>query len=221
MDVYQTEEEQIEAIKKWWRDNGTSMVVGVVIALSAVFGWKSWQKHGAEGAERASVAYESVVEAVQNAENSGDTSSIENTTVTHLGEKMLEEHQDTTYSQLAALLLAKHAVEKEDLSGAATHLQWAIDNTDDESIRMVAKLRLAKVLLAQDNGDEALTLLDSEKVPAFEAAVEELKGDIYLSKDDSVQARKAYSAASVAAKRMNKPRPILELKLDDLAVSES
>lgn len=220
MDVYQTEEEQIEAIKKWWKDNGTSVIVGVLLALSAVFGWKTWQTHDIERAEKASVAYEAVVNAVENAQST-DADSLENSTVNHLGEKMLEEYKGTTYSELTALLLAKHAVEKDDLEGAVKQLQWAVDNTDDESIRMVAKLRLAKVLLAQNKADDALAILNSEQVAAFEATVEELKGDIYLSKDDKDQARRAYKTASAAAKKANIPRPLLDLKLDDIAVSDS
>lgn len=220
MEVYQTEEEQIEAIKKWWNDNGTSVVVGVCVALAAFFGWQSWQKHESEVAEGASVSYQSLIDAVKNAESAG-AGDVEDSTVSHLGSKVLEEHAGTTYSQLSALLLAKYAVEKDDLEDAANKLQWAIEHTNDESIRMVAKVRLAKVLLAQDKADEALKILNSEKVEAFEATVEELKGDIYLSKNDKDQARRAYEQASVAAKKTKARRPMLDLKMNDISVPGS
>jgi len=82
---------------------------------------------------------------------------------------------------------------------------------------MVAKVRLAKVLLAQDKADDALVVLNSESVSAFEASIEELKGDIYLSQDDTEKARSAYQKAAAAADKDESPRQLLNLKLDDIA----
>lgn len=216
MEVYQSEEEQIEAIKKWWGENGTSIILGIALALSVVFGWKYWQSEQVTANEGASTAYEAVVEAIEGAELAAK-GSLEDSTVGHLGSKLLEDHDGTTYSHLTALLLAKYSVDKGDLEGAAIHLQWAADNTDDVSIRMVAKVRLAKVLLAQDKADDALVVLNSESVSAFEASIEELKGDIYLSQDDTEKARSAYQKAAAAADKDESPRQLLNLKLDDIA----
>ena len=43
MEVYETEEQQVEAVKKWWKENGVSLIVGVVMGLSAIAGWKYYQ----------------------------------------------------------------------------------------------------------------------------------------------------------------------------------
>ena len=39
-----TEEEQVEALKSWWKENGKSLIMGVVIAVAAVFGWRGWNQ---------------------------------------------------------------------------------------------------------------------------------------------------------------------------------
>ena len=48
METFRTEEEQVEAIKRWWQENGKSTVLGVAIAMAAVFGWRGWNDYQRE-----------------------------------------------------------------------------------------------------------------------------------------------------------------------------
>ena len=41
MEQYRTEEEQVEALKKWWEENGRSTIVAVIVALGLGFACSS------------------------------------------------------------------------------------------------------------------------------------------------------------------------------------
>ena len=43
MDIYASEEEQVQAIKKWGKENGPGIIAGLILGLGALFGWRYWQ----------------------------------------------------------------------------------------------------------------------------------------------------------------------------------
>ena len=126
MDVYQTEEEQIEAIKKWWQENGKAIVFGVVVGLSTIFGWRSWQTHVAQQAEAASGLYQQLLISVR------DDKSDEAKTA---AQKIIKDYDDTTYAVLARLMLAKFAIADKELDTAEEHLRTAMEKTNPKSPR--------------------------------------------------------------------------------------
>ena len=63
MEIYSTEEQQAEAIKRFFRENGTALVIGVVLGLGGLYGWKAYNQNQVESAEAASDAYEKLVKA--------------------------------------------------------------------------------------------------------------------------------------------------------------
>lgn len=215
METYRTEEEQLAALKSWWKTNGKSIVVGVVLAIVAVFGWQNWQASQQASGEAASEIYFSLLEAV----TINDAS--QTSTVMHLAEKLKNDHSSLTYAQYGALLAAKQAVITGDFETAEQQLSWAVEQADKAgSLHKIALLRLARIVAAQDgeaNQTRALALIENIDAGSHKASYEEVKGDLYLRLGREADARNAYQAAADAVQ--GEARVILNMKLNDLAVA--
>ena len=184
-----------------------SIVTGAVLGLGAVFGWRAWTDYTQQQTEQASAEYAQL----QSALDKGDADE-----VIERGKKMISEYRSTPYSDLAALALAKLKLERGDAAAAAAHLQWVLDHAKQAAIERVARLRLARVLLSQGEIDQALALLEEAEPGGFLSTYEELKGDLYLAKDDRERARDAYRSALDALQTGVPNRSLLQMKLDDL-----
>lgn len=225
MDVYRTEEEQIEAIKKWWRTNGSSVVTALVVSLAVVFGWRIWQDHSQSQVEVASPVFQDLLEASQKlmtAEQTVTPESIEVKSVESFANTLLEEHSDTRYALHALLLLAKKAVMLEEYDAAERYLKDVLRKKPEAPVDRLVRYRLAKVLMAQENYTEALEVVSLEEPEAFKAAYEELKGDISLLQDNKAAALAHYKKALEFVKageqgQEGSARPMLEMKYFDLA----
>ncbi|GLQ74918.1 hypothetical protein CW749_04395 [Vibrio sp. vnigr-6D03] len=203
MELYDTEEQQVEAIKEWWKENGKAVIVGAVVGLGGIFGWRFYQDSQAEAQGAASQAYDKVLTQIQNsgAESSSDALAF------------IEANKESQYSVLAALQLAKAFVEAGELDKALEQLNWAKANTKDTAIVSLLTVRTSRVLAEQEKYDEALTQLDSIKEAGWAGRVAELKGDILLRQGNSEGAYAAYSEAQ----QQSDASQALQMKLDDLA----
>ncbi|NAW87635.1 tetratricopeptide repeat protein [Photobacterium halotolerans] len=202
MDVNTTEEQQIESIKAWMKENGKAVVLGAVLGLGGLYGWRYYQGEVLAAKEQASEAYTQTVQALA----SGSDDAISQT------QTFINDNPSSQYAVLAALQLAKVQVEKGELDAAAEQLNWAISHTEDVALLPVAHTRLARILAAQQSYDNALAELDKVKAESWQGKVAELRGDIMLQKGDKSGARDAYiSAQQLGAS------PALQIKLDDLA----
>jgi predicted negative regulator of RcsB-dependent stress response len=190
VDGYVTDQEQVEALKRWWKANGKSVVTGVIIGLAVVSGGKWWFARQQNLAELASQQYEQVLLA----EQQGDKNA-----ALQQGGVLLEKYPDSNYAALTALVLAKLKVDQNDLDGARFYFQWVVDHAPGDQIKDVARLRLARVLLAKGDRAGALQAVEAVDVKAFAAPAQELKGDILLAMGKHDQARAAYTAALAAA----------------------
>lgn len=210
MDVYRTDEQQIEWLRGWWKDNGTSIIFGVLLGTGAIFGWRYWQGHVAAQAEAASLLYQQLTTSAQQSDGkkAAETAA-----------RIVNEYSSTGYAILASAYQARRAVDAGDLEAAATHLEWAIDQGPEASLRRDLVLKLARVRSAQARHDEALALLDSSDAGEFAGSYDELRGDIQLQRGDSNAARIAWERALAAAKAKGLETTILELKLDNLGRS--
>ena len=205
MQDFETEEQQIEAIKKFWKENGTAIILGAVLGLGGLWGWRWYSDGVIESKEQASIEYQKVVDDLAK-----DGTSISS------GVEFVESTDNSGYATLAALQIAKEAVEREDLAEASKQLKWAADNSGDDVLQSVANIRLARVLKQQKNYDDALSTLDAVTQDAFSARVNEIKGDIYQAQGNVDKARVAYSTAIEG----NENNTLVQMKLDNLA-SES
>ncbi|WP_283787933.1 YfgM family protein [Bermanella sp. WJH001] len=208
-----TEEEQIEAIKKWWQENGKQTIVALVVVLGGWFGYQGYQGQQKQMGEAASVVYQEVL-TLQNSETEEEKGRR-----AVLLDQLQKEYGSTVYAQYAGLFKAKDAVDAGDLAAAATELEAVKNNTSDDALRHLATTRLARVLVAQEKLDEALSILATDSSSAFSAEYFETKGDALLAKGDEAGARDAYSQAVVEAQRIGANNPVLKMKLDDLAVA--
>ena len=212
-----TEEEQVEAIKQWLQDNGTSLVVGIILVLAVVFGYRTWETQTRETAEAASVKYEELVAAVS--VGPLDELSEENlSTGQFIAAELKQDYSGTTYSHFAAMHIAKIYADSGDLDAALKELEWVLANGPNDKIKAIANIRIARVLHGQGKNDEALAQLDKSKSTGHEASYEELRGDVLLAMEKPDEAREAYQRA-VNAQQIK--RPMTQMKLDDLVAPKT
>ena len=207
MEIYSTEEQQAEAIKSFFRDNGPALVIGVVLGLGGLYGWKAYNQNQVTTAEATSDAYTQLVQA----------DAEQKTNVLAGADEFIKNHQDSSYAVLAAFVAAKEAVEKSDFTAAKNQLSWIITNSKNAELTAIATTRIARIELELKEYDAALKTLTTTMPEAFKAAVAELKGDVYLAQGDKDQARAAYQSAADAGGLTN--NTTLQMKLDDLAAA--
>lgn len=203
-----TEEEQIEALKNWWKQNGVAVIAGLVIGLGGLFGWRYWADYKDTRAEQAGVIYEQVLNNLGREEydKAGEFAT-----------QILTLYDDTAYGPLASLALAKVAAAGGDSNGAQARLQWVLDNADDAELQHVARLRLARLRLAQGDAAGAKDLVSRVEAGTFAAAYQELLGDIHVMLEEYAQAREAYQQSLTLLPPNSQDRRLVKLKLDDLA----
>lgn len=212
VDNYLDDHEQAEALKQWWKKYGKAILTGVVLGLVALFGTRSWFEHRASQEQAASLVYAAFSQAL----TSGKSTEAERS-----GQQLIEQYDDTAYAALAGLGLAELKVKAGDLKGAEARLRWVLDHADQPGLVHVARLRLARVLLADKQPDAALSLLNQGKPGAFAAAYEEVSGDIYLAKGMTLQAREAYRQALENMAVDAPTRQLVQVKLNELAVADT
>lgn len=208
-----TEEEQIEALKKWWEENGKQTLVALVVVAGGWFGFQSYQGQQQATSEAASALYQEVL-SLQTSETEEDKGRRQ-----LLLDQIQQDYSSTVYAQFAGLLKAKEAVEADDLATAAAELEAVKANASNTELTHLATIRLARVYISQEKVDEALALVDVKDVGAFSSQYNEVKGDALLAKGDKAGARDAYSQALTEAERIEANNPLLKMKLDDLAVA--
>ncbi len=202
----ETEEEQVEKLKGWFKENGASIVLGILIGVGGIGGYNYWMHVQETKAAEASSHYTQMIEAL---------SAGNNDTVQQQAEILLSDYASTDYALMGQLALAKSHVANGDFDNAETALQHVVGNAAQKPVAFVARIRLAAVQAQAGQYDAALTSLAIEFPSEFAAGVEELRGDIYALQGKSAEAIEAYQKAQLAD-----PQPangeFLQQKLDDL-----
>ncbi|EGQ7896984.1 YfgM family protein [Vibrio parahaemolyticus] len=203
MELYDTEEQQVEAIKDWWKENGKAVIIGAVVGLGGLFGWRYYQDTVIQASETASQSYTTAMNTLQ--EKGVDAQSDV--------QAFIESNEVKEYSVLAALQLAKAQVEAKDFAAALEQLKWAQSNTKDTALSPLISYRIARIETEMGNFDAANTELGKVTDTAWAGRIAELRGDIALRQGDKDAAYAAYTEAQQAADAS----PTLQMKLDDLA----
>jgi|TARA_R110002153_G_scaffold94766_6_gene228305 predicted negative regulator of RcsB-dependent stress response len=204
MEHYETEEQQVEAIKRFWKENGTAIIVGAVLGLGGLWGWRYYNDEQIASKEQASAAFE-----VQTASLLAKDASFGE------AKQYIDQNSDSGYALLMAFQLAQQAIDRKDLNEAEKQLSFAANNSDSEAVNGLANLRLARVQLALEQPEKALASIEKVTAIAFSAQQQEIKGDIYVKQEMFDKARSAYSAALAA----NSANNIVKMKLDNLALA--
>ncbi|MBT3024190.1 MAG: tetratricopeptide repeat protein [Candidatus Thiodiazotropha sp. (ex Lucina aurantia)] len=205
MSEYQTEEEQVEAIKRWWKENGTSVIAGLVIGLGGVFGWQAWGNYKDRIGAEAALAFNQMVAAVDRGDKSSAVKQAE----------LMRSNYDNSYAIFAAMAEARVKLDQGDAATAISRLEWASENADNPSLKQLVQLSLARVLLNEGELDAAEKQVASEQ-GGFAGEFAVIRGDIAFARGDKAAAAEAYTQA-MTLEVSN--RNLLQMKLDDLAAT--
>ncbi|MEI6066843.1 MAG: tetratricopeptide repeat protein [Methylococcaceae bacterium] len=209
MEIYETEEEQLDAVKRWWKENGQSTIIGLVLGVAVILGWNYWQNLKKNQTEQASALYGQLIQAI----GTDKKDSAEK-----LAERIQSEYPKTEYAAYGVLLLAKLKVQQGDLPKAQALLKSIAAGTDKE-LSNVAKIRLVRLMLASGEYEQGLQLIndvDPATSSSFSGNYDELVGDLYVALDRLDQARSAYQKALENGYKS----PLLQFKIDDLTSPE-
>jgi len=205
VEIYQTEEQQVDAIKSYWQQNGNTIIAGITLGFAGFIGFNLYQDNKLEQELSISDNYQVLIE----------QSVKDGKTFTAQAKAFIDENANSSYASLTALAMAKESASHKDWALVQKQLTIAITAAPSEGIKAIASLRLARVQVQLEQYTEALATLNKPLPASFTAAVEEIKGDAYLQQGKKDLARNAYQAAISADGLATSPS--LQIKLDDLA----
>ena len=209
MAIYDLEEqEKIDGLKSWWETYGTLVIVVVATLIASMAGVKAWNYYQQQQIEQAAELYSSLLQI----EPSGDPKKIGD--AAHL---LMEGFPGSGYASRAALISARASLEGGDVQNAKSRLQWTLDNTKEDELKDLVRLRLAGILLDEQKYDDALRLLDSKHGDSFDGLYADLKGDVLIAAGKVAEARAAYHKALDRMGKKGTYHNIVQMKLDALA----
>jgi predicted negative regulator of RcsB-dependent stress response len=207
--IYDTEEEQVEALQAWWKENKTSLIIGAVLGVAIILGWNFWKNYRQEQALEASSLYGQLLVLTEQEKNES---------AQKMADQLIEQFPNSHYANYAHLFLAKLHVNGNDIVAAKTILRGLLTQNDIE-INNVARLRLVRLMLASKEYEQGLQLIaevDPARSESFAANYDELTGDLYVALNRLGEARTAYQSAM----RISSGSPLLSMKLDDITAAE-
>jgi predicted negative regulator of RcsB-dependent stress response len=203
------EQEQIEALKAWWKDNRNQVLGMLLIVVFTMGGWRGWQYYQRKQADEAATLYRQFIEQLA----SNDAKRVNDAAAA-----VTDKFASTAYAARAALLAAQVNEQGKDIARAKTQLQWVIDNAGEATLKDVARLRLAAVLLDEKNYADALKLLEAKHPDAFDSLYADLRGDVLSAQGKMDEARSSYKLAYEKIGAQSVYRNLIQMKLDALGV---
>ena len=218
MTLNAAEEESIEAIKKWWDENGKQLIAAVIVVFGGYGGWSLWQNTELVASQMASDLYEEILE-IAVVEAGDSTTEQERSDIVRIANELMEFHSESVYAQYGALFASQQHVINNNLDAAEAALDWILENpqssmfgSEDQGLILTVTLRLARVVLSKGDAERALGIVNNVIPGSFEAGYAELRGDIYSALGRYVDARDSY----VAAQQAGSVSEVLQLKLSEL-----
>ena len=203
--AYSIEEEQeINQLKDWWKENGKTIIVAFILGVGGMFGWRYWQAHQAEQIAQASAQYNALIYSAQQDEQAKKANI----------EQFVQANSKTAYAVFALLDEAKKATEKQDFVAAEVNLNQALTQSQDEVLTSIVALRLSAVQFQLGQLDNALTTLNQVKGESFNARKAILTGDIQVAKGDKVAAKNSFEQAQQSGSQLE--QQMAKMKLNNL-----
>ncbi|WP_118777404.1 YfgM family protein [Haemophilus haemolyticus] len=203
--AYSIEEEQeINQLKDWWKENGKTIIVAFILGVGGMFGWRYWQAHQAEQIAQASAQYDALIYSAQQDEQAKKANI----------EQFVQANSKTAYAVFALLDEAKKATEKQDFTAAEANLNQALTQSQDEVLTSIVALRLSAVQFQLGQLDNALTTLNQVKGESFNARKAILTGDIQVVKGDKVAAKNSFEQAQQSGSQLE--QQMAKMKLNNL-----
>jgi predicted negative regulator of RcsB-dependent stress response len=205
------EQEQLDTLKAWWKDNGTWLLGAVLVVVVAMGGWRGWQYYHNKQTTESATLYEQFVEQLA----SNDAKRVNDAAAAVMGK-----YAGTPYAPRAALIAAQVNEQGKDASLAKTQLHWVIDHASEDGLKSVASLRLASILLDEKDYAGALTLLEAKHAASFDGLYDDLKGDVFNAQGKPVEARAAYQMAFDKLDAKSTYRNLVQMKLDTFGAAK-
>ena len=205
------EEEQLEALKNWWRENRNQILGGILIVVVVMGGWRGWQYYRHQQSVEAATLYQQFIQQL----GSNDPKRINDAAAA-----VMNKFSSTPYATRAALLAAQVNEQGKDKTRAKTQLQWVIDNAGEDTLKDVARLRLAAMLLDEKNYADALKLLDAKHPDSFNGLYDDLRGDVLSAQGKIDEARSSYKLAYEKIDPQSMYRNLIQMKLDALGTAK-
>jgi predicted negative regulator of RcsB-dependent stress response len=205
------EQEQLEAFKAWWGENRNQILGGILIVVIVMGGWRGWQYYRHQQAVEAATLYQQFIQQI----GSNDPKRINDAATA-----VMDKFSSTPYATRAALLAAQVNEQGKDKTRAKTQLQWVIDHAGEDTLKDVARLRLAAMLLDEKNYAEALKLLDAKHPDSFDGLYDDLRGDVLSAQGKIDEARSSYKLAYEKIDPQSMYRNLIQMKLDALGTAK-
>ncbi|MDP2247148.1 MAG: tetratricopeptide repeat protein [Nitrosomonadales bacterium] len=179
------EQDQLDALKAWWKANGNKVLLVAGLIIATIVGYQGWKQYQAQQSEAASAKFMLL----------GDTSSTDVETIKKLSGEIVESYPSTPYAARAALLSAKVSYNAKDIDNAKSQSEWAYKNAKEDAVKTLAQLQLAGILFEQEDYEAALKLINEKHDPSFDGLFADLKGDVLVAQGKSTEAKVAYQDA--------------------------
>ena len=203
--AYSIEEEQeINQLKDWWKENGKTIIVAFILGVGGMFGWRYWQAHQAEQIAQASAQYDALIYSAEQDEQAKKANI----------EQFVQANSKTAYAVFTLLDEAKKATEKQDFAAAEANLNQALTQSQDEVLTSIVALRLSAIQFQLGQLDNALTTLNQVKGESFNARKAILTGDIQVAKGDKVAAKNSFEQAQQSGSQLE--QQVAKMKLNNL-----
>ena len=201
------EQEQVEALKAWWKENGKWVIGALVLGLLSFAGIRFWKSYQSGQAAEASKLYVEVLK---------QASSNDAKRVGDAADALVSRYGNSAYAPRAQLLAAQANLQARDIARAKVELQWVIEHASETGVQDTARLKLASVLLDEKKYDEALKQLDAVHPESFTGLFADLRGDVLSAQGKVAEARAAYQQAFDKTDAKSMYRNLIQLKMDGL-----
>ena len=204
------EQEQLDAIKSWWKQYGNAVVLGVTLFVVSVLGTQGWRYYqGKQSAEAAAL-----FSLVQSAAEARDNKKIR-----EVAGQVIDKYPSSGFAVRAALFASKASQDSGDPKSAKAQLQWVLDHSKSDEIRDAARLKLSGMLLDEKAYDEALKQLETKHGAAFDGLYEDMRGDVLVASGKTAEAISAYKIVLEKLEPNSAYRSLVQIKLEGLGGS--